>query len=345
MGVDDRTALIVGAGIGGLAAGVALQRAGWRVRIFERAATPRELGFALLLAPNALASLRSIGLADTVIADGAIPARGEIRGRGGRLLRSFDMTAARTLLPEPIVVVLRPVLHGALLEAVGRDAVALDSPVVGFDIGDRRPFVQLAGGDTVAGDVLIGADGVGSIVRRVLHPHEGPPRRSGLWAVRGVAYGPQPDGADLAGRQYFGKGTEAGVSPASADASYWYVSVPDDAVGSERDPLAIAHRCARAFDDRMRAIVSATRPDDARLDEAPGSRSDRAVGTRTGHAPRGRRAPDAATRGAGSGAGARRRRRAGGRPRAAKRRPPQPCDGYRRLVEALRSGLEVRARK
>src|SRR4030095_9827006 len=174
------------------------------------------LGFALLLAPNALASLRSIGLAETVIADGAIPARGEMRGRGGRLLRSFDMTVARALLPERIVVVLRPVLHGAFLEAVGRDAVALDSPVVGFDIGDRRPFVQLAGGGTVPGDVLIGADVVGSLVRRVLYPHEGPPRRSGLWAVRGVAYGPQPDGAALAGREDFGKGAEGGGNPRSA---------------------------------------------------------------------------------------------------------------------------------
>src|SRR4029453_19253199 len=155
MGVDDRTALIVGAGIGGLAAGVALQRAGWRVRLFERAATPCALGFALLLAPNALAPLRRIGLADTGIADGAIPARGEIRGRGGRLLRSFDLTAARTLLPEPSVVVLRPVVHGRLLAAVDREAVALDSPVVGFDIGDRRPLVQLASGDSVAGDVVI----------------------------------------------------------------------------------------------------------------------------------------------------------------------------------------------
>src|SRR4029434_1879100 len=100
-----------------------------------------------------------------------------------------------------------------------REAVALDSPVGGCDLGDRRPFVQLAGGDTVAGDVLIGAAGGGSIVRRVLHPQEGPPRRSGLWAVRGVAYVPQPDGADLAGSQYFGKGTEAGGPPRDADAT------------------------------------------------------------------------------------------------------------------------------
>lgn len=56
-----RDALIVGAGIGGFAMGLALRRAGWRVRIFERTATPREPGFALSLAPNAaLRSARSV---------------------------------------------------------------------------------------------------------------------------------------------------------------------------------------------------------------------------------------------------------------------------------------------
>ena len=64
-----RTALIVGAGIGGLAAGVALRRVGWRTRIFERAATPRELGFALNLAPNAVAALRALGVAGRIEAE------------------------------------------------------------------------------------------------------------------------------------------------------------------------------------------------------------------------------------------------------------------------------------
>ena len=67
------TALIVGAGIGGLAAGVALRRAGWQVRVFERAAQPRELGFGLALAPNAIAAVRELGLADAVLPDAIAP--------------------------------------------------------------------------------------------------------------------------------------------------------------------------------------------------------------------------------------------------------------------------------
>ena len=48
-----RTALVVGAGIGGLSAAISLPRVGWNVRVFERAAAVRELGFDRLVAPNA----------------------------------------------------------------------------------------------------------------------------------------------------------------------------------------------------------------------------------------------------------------------------------------------------
>jgi FAD binding domain len=84
-GSNERTALIVGAGIGGLAAGVALRHVGWNVRIFERAASPRELGFALLLAPNAISALRRLGLADRVIApeeQGSRAGRSAVRTAG-----------------------------------------------------------------------------------------------------------------------------------------------------------------------------------------------------------------------------------------------------------------------
>ena len=88
------TALIVGAGIGGLAAGLALRRAGWQVRIHERAANPRELGFALALAPNAMAALGELGLADTMIAEGVETTKAEIRRPDGRVIRTFNAPSA-----------------------------------------------------------------------------------------------------------------------------------------------------------------------------------------------------------------------------------------------------------
>src|SRR5690349_4059059 len=171
MGVhDSRTALIVGAGIGGLAAGVALRRAGWSVRIYERAASARELGFGLLLAPNALSALREMGIAGA-IANGAGRASAvEIRRLNGRVIRRFEIPTR-----VPAVVALRTELHGALLAALGTDAVRLGSEAVSFDENVESVTLRLRNGNTDTGHVLIGADGVGSAIRRQLHPDEPPP--------------------------------------------------------------------------------------------------------------------------------------------------------------------------
>src|SRR6188472_3394357 len=89
-GGGSRTALVVGAGIGGLAAAIAIRRAGWRVHVFERAASPRELGFALALAPNAMAALDELGLAETMVAEGVVTTLLEVRRADGRVLRRID---------------------------------------------------------------------------------------------------------------------------------------------------------------------------------------------------------------------------------------------------------------
>src|SRR5262249_38693262 len=201
----ERTALIVGAGIGGLAAGIALRRSGWHVRILERAASVRELGFALLLAPNAISALRRLGLADIVIAGGARVTGAEMRRPDGRLLRAFDATNVLQLLPEPPVVVLRPLLHGALLEAVGSDAVVRGEGALSFEHRDAGVLLKLTDGTTAHGNVLIGADGIGSTIRHVLHPAEPPLRPSGLFALRGVVVGIQQRLGGLSGLQYFGR--------------------------------------------------------------------------------------------------------------------------------------------
>src|SRR5262245_30900355 len=132
--MSSRTALIAGAGIGGLAAGLALRRAGWQIRIFEQSPEPRAVGFAIGLAPNAMAALRELGVDGSVRAQGIAPARAEVRRPNGQVLRRVDLSFLEASLDQNTLVILRTALHGALLDAVGREHVKVDREVIGFSI-------------------------------------------------------------------------------------------------------------------------------------------------------------------------------------------------------------------
>jgi 2-polyprenyl-6-methoxyphenol hydroxylase-like FAD-dependent oxidoreductase len=261
---DDRTALIVGAGIGGLSAAIVLRRAGWDVRVLERADSPRELGFALALAPNALHALREIGVADAVAREGAEVRAFELRRADGVVLKRirFRSIAAESLS----VVTLRPALHGVLLAAVPAASLLLGHDVRGVMLAADRASVMLADGRTLEAAVLVGADGVGSIVRRHLHPSEAPPARSGYQALRGVSRGAAAalDPVDVA--VYLGDGIEAGFARASATDVYWYFSLVDELVGEGAGVSELLASCTRGMDPRVAAITQAAGPEDMRLE-------------------------------------------------------------------------------
>jgi 2-polyprenyl-6-methoxyphenol hydroxylase-like FAD-dependent oxidoreductase len=259
-----RTALIVGAGIGGLSAGLALRRAGWNIRIFERAASPRELGFGLGVAPNAIAALRTLGVADVVLARGFEPRRAEFRRLDGSVLKRAELPPGA--LGGPMIVTLRPALHGALLEAVGIDAITLESEVTGFTVTGARVSLETANGRIADGDVLIGADGVGSVVRRALHPAEPPPRSSGLVAVRGAVHDVLHHLGDLHAVYYLGRGVESLLVRASDTGIYWFLSMARALLSpGMQEPRAILRLMSPRFDSTFRAVTSAT--EDLRYDE------------------------------------------------------------------------------
>jgi len=260
-------ALVIGAGIGGLAAAVALRRAGWNVRIFERAASPRELGFALLLAPNAMHALGELGLGDAVRHGGFVATSGEMRRPDGTVLRRFDVASVRMLLDEDTVCILRPVLHGALLDAVGLSSIDLESAASGFVTHPDGVRLKLADGRSAEGQILVGADGVASAMRTQLHPAERPPRPSGLLAIRGVARDVVAYLGGASGAQYFGHGFEAGLARAGEREVYWYLSIKAAHFDEPRGPMAVAEHCAAQFHEPFRAIVRATPREDLRLDE------------------------------------------------------------------------------
>jgi 2-polyprenyl-6-methoxyphenol hydroxylase-like FAD-dependent oxidoreductase len=264
---DEKSAVIVGAGIGGLAACLALQRSGWKVEVHERAEQARELGFALLLAPNAMRVLRELGVDQAVRAAAFLPRWGELRQFDGTVLRRLDAASVQARLGEPTVVALRPVLHGALLDAVGAGALKLGSRALGVERHEGGASLLLEGGGRAGARVVIGADGVDSVVRKTLHPGEPKPRASGLFALRGISEGDLSVLGGASGAQYLGRGIEAGLARASESVTYWYVSLPGSLVEPGATPLAVLERTTRGFHEPFRRLVLATRPSEMRLDE------------------------------------------------------------------------------
>ena len=254
--------MVVGAGIGGLASTVSLRLAGWDVRVVEQAASPRELGFALALAPNALAALDELGLRDIVVSRGVGVKSFEVRHSDGRTVKRVVLRGAAT----HSIVLLRSALHGTLLDAVGPDALMLGRQVTGlttFAEGTGRRSIRLLQRESrehqdlplLSPAVVIGADGVGSTVRRALHPDEAMPRPSGYHALRGVSEVAGNALGDTDFAVYLGDGVEIGLARASTTAIYWYVSLVDELAASDVDTTL--ERCTRGLDERAVAIMRA----------------------------------------------------------------------------------------
>ena len=264
---SNRHALVAGAGIGGLAAALALRQSGWQVTVLERAGAARELGFALLMAPNAMRALRALGVADAVAARGTISAAGELRRPDGRVLRRMDTTRLREALGEDTVCVLRPALHGALLEALGPEALRLDAQVTSYAVTDGEVVVTTSAGAQHRGQILVGADGLRSAVRGQLLG-DAPLRYAGFVGWRGVAQGVDHLLGGLSGVQYLGRGVEAGMALAAPGSVYWFLALPCPAGALDpSDPRAGLDGALTSFHDAFRAVVAATGPDALRRDE------------------------------------------------------------------------------
>src|SRR3954467_4162383 len=116
-------ALIIGGGIGGLSAGLALARAGYETEVFERAPELKEVGSGLSLWSNALAALDRLGVLYALRALGVAGEKGAFRGPDGRMLLEMRAGEGDTMAEGRILLLHRAELLDVLLDAAGRDAV------------------------------------------------------------------------------------------------------------------------------------------------------------------------------------------------------------------------------
>lgn len=185
--------VIVGAGIGGLAAALSLEAAGFGdIEVFERVPTVRGLGVGINLLPHAMRELGELDLADRITALGVAPAALAYYNRHGQLIWS-EPRGLEAGYRWPQQSVHRGRLQLELLAAVRErlgDVVHTDHRLIDLVPGgdqDTAVFETPAGTVRIDADVIIAADGIHSAVRALQHPDDGEPVWSGLTLWRGTA--------------------------------------------------------------------------------------------------------------------------------------------------------------
>ncbi|MBL1089699.1 MULTISPECIES: FAD-dependent monooxygenase [Streptomyces] len=133
---QQRTALVIGGGIGGLTAAVALERRGWSVTVVERAAALEPVGAGIALAPNAQRALDTIDVGDAVRARADGQVAGEFRLPGGRRLARTDNAAAVRRFGGPVAIVHRAELVALLTARLPASAVRTGATATLLDPGD-----------------------------------------------------------------------------------------------------------------------------------------------------------------------------------------------------------------
>ncbi|MGW0067648.1 FAD-dependent oxidoreductase [Streptosporangium sandarakinum] len=260
--------VVVGAGLGVLAAAVGLHRLGHEVTLFERGAELREAGTGIVVMPNGLRALDELGLAEGVRGHAVHAARAGLRDRRGRPLLVTDAVQAQQDVGTPAIVD-RAELHRTLRAPLPADLVRTSAPVECLE-PDPDGVTVIGDGEPVArADAVIAADGIRSALRGQLFPGHPGLRRTGRMDLRGMLSRPAGLTTDLLANQLVDRRTGAmfGLFPVGEDRLYWFTDsvlhgAPPGAEEARREMLTLM----ADWHPLVTELIEATPPADIHVD-------------------------------------------------------------------------------
>ena len=256
--------IIAGGGIGGLAAALALRRAGVEATVFERAPAFAEVGAGMSLWPNATRVLQSLGVLEQVVARGETVTQFNLQRPDGTMISTISMAGFAT----PALCVHRADLHRVLLDPLPSACLETDQTIQSFTRGAGGVTVRFASGLEARADGLIGADGINSVIRVQLHGAAAPIYR-GYCIWRGIARDP---GGIVRGHisETWGSGQRFGILPMGQGRICWYAtrngpaSQPDAPAGRKHE----VQELFQDWHDPIPALLEATSPADIMKNDA-----------------------------------------------------------------------------
>lgn len=220
--MDKTNVIIVGGGIGGLCAAIALQQAGFGVKVYEKAKKFGEVGAGITLWSNALKVARALGFADAIIAAGSKVARSQILVNDGQALVDAGMGEMEALFGEPVIAIHRADLHEILVKALAPNTLSLHTSGARFEQNDKQVTVQFDDGQKDSASLLIGADGIHSTIRKQIFPDVAL-RYSGYTAWRGVVETENEAALGLTSETW-GRGARFGIVRIDRKRVYWFAT-------------------------------------------------------------------------------------------------------------------------
>ncbi|GAA3412471.1 FAD-dependent oxidoreductase [Streptosporangium vulgare] len=249
-------AAVIGAGIGGLTAAVALQRRGWDVTVFERAASLEPVGSGLAVAANALKALDTIGAGDEIRKLSAVQGTGGMRrSDGGWLARTSVEAASARNGGDSVVLLRRADLVDVLSSHLEPGTVRLNTEVSGVDA--ENGVVTLPDG-RMGADLVVAADGIHSPVRSALFPGHPAPRYAGVTSWRLLI---PAEGVPGQAYESWGRGKVFGVMPLAGGTSYCYATDTVPAGGGGGDQLAELRRLFGDWHSPIPELLAAASPE------------------------------------------------------------------------------------
>jgi 2-polyprenyl-6-methoxyphenol hydroxylase-like FAD-dependent oxidoreductase len=273
--VAQARAVVIGAGIGGLATAAGLCSADWNVTVCDRVSSLEPVGVALGLAPNGLRALDVIGAGD-VLRQLAVPQEVGIRRSDGRwLMRSSTRQVIVDRFGDTIILLPRSALIDALAARVPPGVLSLATEVTSVEPGGPRGSggpaaarVVTTAGELEA-DLVVAADGIGSTTRTALFPGHPGLRYAGFTTWR-LLTGPVTGQAGMTRvtgqvpmAESWGRGTVFGVMPLSDGRVYCYAAAPAPPGQRAADnELAELIRLFGRWHEPIPGLLAITRPQD-----------------------------------------------------------------------------------
>jgi 2-polyprenyl-6-methoxyphenol hydroxylase-like FAD-dependent oxidoreductase len=253
--MPDKTIAIIGAGIGGVAAGVTLHQAGFAVKVFEKAGQLREAGAGMSLWPNGTGVLKKLGLLEAVARHGQSGTHFLVRSQTGKTLMEIGTAEAET----PTVCVHRAHLLRVLADALPPKSLFVGHELAKMEFAGDKVDLRFTNGERLLCDGVVGADGIYSRMRdRLTQPSK--PIYRGYAIFRGIADVPENFYVGH-NSESWGEGSRFGILAIGENKVCWYATVNSAEPPQAHDwPKARLQDMFRQWHRPIPELIAATNP-------------------------------------------------------------------------------------